>query len=66
MSGRDRKDRMDYEGDVVYEVWRSGGDVDAVHPDDVDDHYWNDTPAPDAAHEELQRQRGTSTGEGDG
>jgi hypothetical protein len=59
MSSGDREDRRRYEGDLVYEVWRSGGDLNAVHPDDVDDYYWNDVPATDAAHAEVERQRGT-------
>lgn len=34
-----RKNYHDYEADVVYEVWRSGGNVDALNSDRVRDCY---------------------------
>jgi len=51
------KDRHEYEGDVVYEVWRSGGNPDALHPDSVDDSYWSGESPETCAHRELQRQQ---------
>lgn len=36
-----RSEREDYWGDVVYEVWRRGGDPDRVDRDRTDDHFYN-------------------------
>ncbi len=46
-----------YCGDVIYEVWRSGGNPDAVSADDMDDHYYDGLDAEAAAREELRCQR---------
>ena len=32
---REREDLRDFEGDVTYEVWRSGGNVDRIDRDRV-------------------------------
>lgn len=52
-----REDRRQYEGDVVYEVWRNGGNPDAVNMDLLEDRYYEGVPANDAAASEIRRQR---------
>jgi hypothetical protein len=52
-----RDERRRYEADVYYEVWRSGGNPDAIALDRVDVAYDEGRYADDAAHEELRRQR---------
>lgn len=52
-----REERRRYEGDVIYEVWRRGGNVDRVDMDRVDDYYYGDVSAGHAAGSELKRQR---------
>lgn len=49
-----------YFGDVVYEVWRSGGDPDRVDHDDVDDHRYAGLWLEEAAEVELGRQQSES------
>lgn len=51
------RDRDDYWGDVVYEVWRSGGDVDRIDDDRVEDSRWDGLQYEQAARIELQHQR---------
>ncbi|MBU2118769.1 MAG: hypothetical protein KJ954_14370 [Alphaproteobacteria bacterium] len=51
------EDRRKYEGDVYYEVWRSGGNPDAIDFDHMDDHRWNGDSAESAAACALRRQR---------
>lgn len=51
------RDRDDYWGDVVYEVWRSGGDVDRIDDDRVEDSRWDGIEYEQAARVELQHQR---------
>jgi len=50
-------DRDDYWGDVVYEVWRAGGDVDRIDDDRVEDNRWDGMEYEDAASIELRHQR---------
>lgn len=51
------KDKREYHGDVIYEVWRRGGNPDAVEYDRVEDHYYAGDEAPSAAQNEIRRQR---------
>jgi hypothetical protein len=54
MSGQDYDD---YRGDVFYDVWRSGGNPDAVDYDRVRDSYYDGLDSEDAARRELHAQR---------
>lgn len=47
----------DYCGDVVYDVWRRGGNPDAVDRDQVKDSRDDGLDAEAAAGRELRRQR---------
>jgi hypothetical protein len=51
------KSRRDYEGDVAYEVWRSGGNVDRINDDRVRDSFYDGDHAEDVARRELKAQR---------
>lgn len=51
------RDDDDYFGDTIYEVWRRGGDVDAVDRDRVEDCRYDDYTPEEAAAAELRRQR---------
>ena len=44
-----------YHGDVSYEVWRSGGNVDRLEYDRVDDHRRDGDSAEEAARSEMHR-----------
>lgn len=59
MRSRDeqRDKELRYEGDVSYDVWRSGGNPDRVDHDRVIDGYYGGRRAEDVAREELRRQR---------
>ena len=46
-----------YFGDVVYDVWRGGGNVDRIDRDRLSDAEARGVDAEDAATEELYRQR---------
>jgi len=52
---RDKK-RSDYYGDVVYEVWRHGGDPDMVDYDRLDDYRYEGLYPDEATSRELRRQ----------
>jgi hypothetical protein len=52
-----RRSEEDYRGDVVYDVWRSGGNPDYVSYDRVSDHYWNGNSTEYAASCEMRLQR---------
>jgi hypothetical protein len=52
-----RQQEDDYFGDVIYEVWRRGGDPDCVDRDRVRERYQDYDEADDVAHCELRRQR---------
>ena len=54
---RTREEEEKYQGDVAYEVWRSGGNPDAVDRDRVAGYYWEGWEPEDAARSELRRQR---------
>ena len=51
-----REDERKYRGDVDYEVWRSGGNTDAIDYDRVEDHRWDGYTAEENAQYELRRQ----------
>ena len=53
-----RRDELgQYRGDVFYDVWRSGGNPDAVNDDRVEDAYYDGLEADYAASIELNHQR---------
>ena len=45
-----------YEGDIIYEVWRAGGSPDAVSPDRLDDYWWDHPTVEEAVEAELRLQ----------
>lgn len=49
-------DRRRYEGDVVYEVWRSGRNPDAIDYERVRDSYYQGVEAEYAAEREIRAQ----------
>ena len=49
--------RNAFRGDVWFEVWRSGGDPDAVDDDRIDDCYDSGACAVECASAELRKQR---------
>jgi hypothetical protein len=51
-----RDEERKYRGDVDYEVWRSGGDVDRIDYDRVTDRFYEGSIPEDAAASELRRQ----------
>ncbi len=51
------RDRRQWEGDVLYEVWRNGGNVDAVDRDDIRDGYERGESPEDEAAYWLRRSR---------
>lgn len=56
MSRTRDKERSDYYGDTVYEVWRRGGDPDMVDYDRLDDCCYEGLHPDEAAFRELRRQ----------
>lgn len=52
-----RTKRMDYHGDVTYDVWRSGGNPDSIDRDRVEDHFRDGDDAEIAARHELNAQQ---------
>jgi hypothetical protein len=56
MSRRDDEHR-EYRGDVLYDVWRSGGNPDAVDYDRVRDSFYEGERVEDAVTRELRAQR---------
>lgn len=46
----------DYRGDVVYEVWRRGGNVDRIDDDRVHEHYSYGDEYEQAADHEMRLQ----------
>ena len=52
-----RRDKRDYRGDVVYLVWRHGGDPDQVDYDRVRDYYYDGRDQEEAASIELRIQQ---------
>lgn len=53
----EREERREYENDVFYEVWRSGGNPDRIDYDRVDDYRYDGIEADEAASRELRRMR---------
>lgn len=51
------RNRDDYFGDVVYEVWRSGGNPDAVDRDCTDECFYDRREPDECARDELRRQQ---------
>lgn len=49
--------RREYEGDVIYDVWRAGGNPDAVDLDAVGEHYYYGDEAEATVRDELSEQR---------
>uniref|UniRef100_A0A6M3L7R4 Uncharacterized protein n=1 Tax=viral metagenome TaxID=1070528 RepID=A0A6M3L7R4_9ZZZZ len=58
---RTREERRDeerrYEGDVVYDVWRNGGNPDRVNLDRVQEHFDRGDQSDCAVRDELRHQR---------
>ena len=52
-----REERRQYERDVEYEVYRSGGDMDRVNRDRVEDAYYDGRSVESQAARELSAQR---------
>lgn len=51
-----KRSREDYEGDVIYEVWRRRGNPDAVDRRDLDDYHHQGLFPDEAAFNELRKQ----------
>ncbi len=52
-----RREERRYEGDVVYDVWRNGGNPDHVDLDRIQDHFYNGDESTQATRDELRHQR---------
>jgi hypothetical protein len=52
-----REDERRYEGDVVYDVWRNGGNPDRVDIERVREHFDRGDQSDYATRDELRRQR---------
>lgn len=52
-----RDERREYQGDVWYDVWRSGGNPDRVNEDRVEDSYYQGMDSHRAAERELKAMR---------
>ena len=52
-----REEERRYEGDVVYNVWRNGGNPDRVNLDRVDEHFDRGDQSDQATRDELRHQR---------
>ena len=57
MRKRDDDDRRRYEGDIVYDVLRNGGNPDAISDDRMDDAFHSHVPVDDFVDSELRLQR---------
>lgn len=51
------RDKDDYLGDVIYEVWRSGGDVDRIDYDRVQYNQYDGFEFEQAARVEMRHQK---------
>lgn len=49
--------RKEFEEDVAFEVWRSGGDPDRIDFDNVEDAYYRGLDYDEASLEILKKQR---------
>lgn len=54
---REREEERSYEGNVWYDVWRSGGNPDNVNPDRVSQAFHDGVSSENAAVRELRAQR---------
>ena len=52
-----RQDEDKYRGDVMYDVWRSGGNPDLVDYDRCRDDFFDGIDPRESANRELRRQR---------
>ena len=52
-----REERRKYEGDVAYEVWRSGGNPDRINDDRVENNFYDGHDYEYAARRELSTQK---------
>lgn len=52
-----RKEEREYEGDVVYDVWRRGGNPDRIDVERVQEHYYQGDEHEMAARDELRHQQ---------
>ena len=52
-----REEERRYEGDVVYDVWRNGGNPDRVNLDRVQEHFDSGDQSDYATRDELRHQR---------
>jgi len=52
-----REERQQYENDVFYDVWRSGGNPDRIDCERVSDSYYDGMSHDAAANVELRRQQ---------
>ena len=61
MTAKSREERREearqYQGDVEYAIWLSGGSVDRVDYNRVQDHYYDGFRVEEAARHELNQQR---------
>ena len=56
------RSRREYEGDVTYDVWRAGGNPDAIDRDRVDDHWREGDDVDIATRDEMRHQRRSPEG----
>uniref|UniRef100_A0A6H1ZVW2 Uncharacterized protein n=1 Tax=viral metagenome TaxID=1070528 RepID=A0A6H1ZVW2_9ZZZZ len=61
-----REERRRYEGDVVYDVWRNGGNPDRVNVERIEEHFYRGDDCDSATRDELRHQRLKREGEGEG
>lgn len=52
-----REEERRYHADVAYDVWRSGGNMDRVNYERVQDAFYNSVDSESAARSELRAQR---------
>lgn len=52
-----RQERREFEADVRYEVWRSGGNPDTINEDRVEEAYYGGSYPEESAQRELRAQR---------
>lgn len=55
--GRRDDEQERYRGDVIYEVWRNGGNVDRISDDRVSDSFYEGYDSDAAAERELSAMR---------
>lgn len=52
-----RDEKRKYEADIAYDIWRRGGNPDYVHPDRIDNYWYQGVDEESAVNWELRRQR---------